>query len=139
MKFHLNRREFGVGAAAITLAAASITRPRAQAPVLKVGSLLPRSGTFALIGQNVQRAVDLAKTMLPQLGYSIEIIDADTESRVDVSRTQLANLIREGVHIFLGAFESGQTLAIAQVAEQNGIPFVVNIAADPAINAQGFR
>lgn len=33
----------------------------------------------------------------------------------------------------MGAFNSGQSTAIAQVAEQRGIPFVINIAAAPPI------
>jgi len=36
-------------------------------------------------------------------------------------------------------FDSGQTTAIAQVAEQNGIPLVINIAAAPEITDQGYK
>jgi branched-chain amino acid transport system substrate-binding protein len=39
----------------------------------------------------------------------------------------------------MGAFDSGQTSAIAQVAEQKGIPFVINIAAAPPITEQGYK
>ena len=41
--------------------------------------------------------------------------------------------------MLVGAFDSGQSLAIAQVAEQNGIPFVINIAAAPEITDQGYK
>jgi branched-chain amino acid transport system substrate-binding protein len=41
--------------------------------------------------------------------------------------------------MLVGAFDSGQTSAIAQVAEQKGIPFVVNIAAAPPITEQGYK
>jgi branched-chain amino acid transport system substrate-binding protein len=73
------------------------------------------------------------------MGYAIEVIDADTESKPDVARTQAEKLIREGAQILVGAFDSGQTFAIAQVAEQNGIPFVINIGSDPAITEQGYK
>ena len=140
MTYRLNRREFGIGAALGAVAAGGGVGPaRAQGAPLKVGSLLPRSGFEALIGQECQRSVEIAKTLLPSLGYSIEIIDADTESRPEVARTQAEKLIREGAQTLVGAFDSAQTFAIAQVAEQHGVPFVVNIAADPAITAQGYK
>jgi branched-chain amino acid transport system substrate-binding protein len=142
MKKHLTRRAFGLGAAAsgaLLTASGRIGRARAATRPLKVGSLLPRSGYEALIGQGCQRSVELAKKMLPELGYSLEIVDADTESKPEVARTQAEKLIREGAELLIGAFDSGQTFAIAQVAEQNGIPFVINIGSDPAITEQGYK
>ncbi|HEX9491247.1 MAG TPA: ABC transporter substrate-binding protein [Stellaceae bacterium] len=142
MKHSLNRREFGLGAAAtgVVLAAAGGTASRAHAATpIRIGSLLPRSGFEALIGQGCQRSVEVAKKLLPDMGYSFEIIDADTESKPEVARTQAEKLIREGANILVGAFDSGQTFAIAQVAEQNGVPFVINIGSDPAITEQGYK
>jgi branched-chain amino acid transport system substrate-binding protein len=114
--------------------------PRARAATpLRIGSLLPRSGFEALIGQGCQRSIEVAKKLLPEMGYAFEVIDADTESKPDVARTQAEKLIREGANILVGAFDSGQTFAIAQVAEQNGVPFVINIGSDPAITEQGYK
>ncbi len=142
MAKRLTRRDFARGAAAggIAIAAAGRLRPaRAASAPLKIGSLLPRSGYEALIGQGCQRSVDLAKKLLPEMGYAIEVIDADTESKPEVARTQAEKLIREGVQLLVGAFYSGQTFAMAQVAEQNGIPCVINIGSDPAITEQGYK
>ncbi len=138
----LTRRRFGLGAAAAgTLVAAPriIHRARAAGTTLRIGSLLPRSGFEAFIGQGDQRGVDLAKKILPGMGYAFEVIDADTESRPDTARTLAEKLIRDGAHILTGAFDSSQTFAIAQVAEQHGVPMVVNIGADPAITEQGYK
>jgi branched-chain amino acid transport system substrate-binding protein len=141
MRQGFTRRDFALGAVAsgALLAAGQPRFARAAAAPIKIGSLLPRSGFEALIGQDCQRAVELAKKLLPEMGYAFEVIDADTESKPEVARTQAEKLIREGAHILVGAFDSGQTFAIAQVAEQNGVPFVVNIGADPAITEQGFK
>ena len=141
MKYTLTRRDFALGAASGALLAGTgrLGRARAATRPIKLGSLLPKSGYEALIGQSCQRGVDLAKKMLPEMGYSIEVIDADTESKPEVARTQAEKLIREGVDMLVGAFDSGQTFAIAQVAEQNGIPFVINIGSDPAITEQGYK
>jgi len=58
---------------------------------------------------------------------------------VDVARSRAEKLISEGAQLLVGAFDSGQTSAIAQVAEQKGIPLVINIAAAPPITEQGYK
>jgi branched-chain amino acid transport system substrate-binding protein len=58
---------------------------------------------------------------------------------VDWARTQAERLVNEGAHALLGAFDSGASSAIAQVAEQKGVPFLINIAAAPQITEQGFK
>src|SRR5690242_19729883 len=112
MKHRVSRRHFGLGAAAGAVLAAGgrVTRARAAAPI-RIGSLLPRSGFEALIGQGCQRSIEVAKKLLPEMGYSFEVIDADTESKPEVARTQAEKLIREGANILVGAFDSGQTFA----------------------------
>jgi branched-chain amino acid transport system substrate-binding protein len=66
-------------------------------------------------------------------------MNGDTESNVDVARARAERLISEGAQLLVGAFDSGQTTAIAQVAEQRGIPLVINIAAAPPITEQGYK
>jgi branched-chain amino acid transport system substrate-binding protein len=58
---------------------------------------------------------------------------------VEVARSRAERLIGEGAQLLVGAFDSGQSTAIAQVAEQKGIPFVINIAAAPPITEQGYK
>ena len=55
-------------------------------------------------------------------------MNGDTESNVDAAREHAEKLISDGAQLLIGAFDSGQTTAIAQVAEQKGIPLVINIA-----------
>jgi branched-chain amino acid transport system substrate-binding protein len=131
-----SRRAVMAGTAA-TLAAPGIAR--AQGQVLKIGSLLPRSGFFAQAGQSMHRGVLAAPELLSQLGYRVEIVHIDTESNADVARTQAERAINDGCHVLTGAFDSGHTLAIAQVTEQRQIPFVVNVAAAPQITEQGYK
>src|SRR5262245_52478620 len=113
---------------------------RAQGAALKVGVLLPRSGAQAGIGQDCQRGVEIAPAILKGLGLpDLAIINADTETNVEVARARAEKLIGEGAQLLVGAFDSGQSTAIAQVAEQKGIPFVINIAAAPPITEQGYK
>jgi len=140
MSHSLTRRGFGVGAAAISaLSATSWRAALAQAAPLKIGVLLPRSGLFAQIGQQCQRGSDIAVPVLRDMGYAVELMNADTESKPEIARTQAEKLIRDGAQLLTGAFESGACAAIAQVAEQNGIPYVINIGADPQITEQGYK
>ena len=66
-------------------------------------------------------------------------MNGDTESNPQTARSQAEKLINEGAQLLVGAFDSGQTTAIAQVAEQRGIPLVINIAAAPPITEQGYK
>ncbi len=129
----------GLGTSAL-LASAPFNILRAQGAALKVGVLLPRSGFEAGIGQDCQRGVEIAPGILKDLGLpQLQIMNADTESSVDVARSRAEKLIGDGAQLLIGAFDSGQSSAIAQVAEQKGIPFVINIAAAPPITEQGYK
>jgi branched-chain amino acid transport system substrate-binding protein len=138
----LTRRTFaaGIGAAGVLAGSSPFAIGRAQGAALKVGVLLPRSGVQAGIGQDCQRGVEIASSILKSLGLpDLAIMNGDTESNVEVARSRAERLISEGAQLLVGAFDSGQTTAIAQVAEQKGIPLVINIAAAPPITEQGYK
>ena len=136
----LNRRRLLAGAAAVTTVIAAPAIVRAQGAALKVGVLLPRSGAQAGIGQDCFRGVELTNPILKGIGLpELEIMSADTETNVEVARSRAEKLIADGAQLLMGAFDSGQSSAIAQVAEQKGIPFVINIAAAPPITEQGYK
>jgi len=138
----MNRRQFTrnifvIGAAA---ALAPFNIVRAQSPKLKIGVLLPKSGLQGLIGQSCQKGADLAPGVIRDLlGVDIELMNADTETNVDTARTRAERLIQEGARCLVGPFDSGAAAAVSQVAEQRGVPFVINIAAAPQITEQGYK
>ncbi len=137
----INRRHFNkilLTASAAALAPFNIVR--AQSTKLKIGVLLPKSGVQGLIGQSCQKGADLAPGVIKELlGIDIELMNADTETNVDTARTRAERLIQEGANCLVGPFDSGAAAAIAQVAEQRGVPFVINIAAAPQITEQGYK
>src|SRR5258706_3008888 len=138
----MNRRNFSSAlAAAGALAAVSpFGIVRAQARKLKVGVILPRSGYLSFIGQSCQKGADLAPGVIKEmLGVDIELMNADFETNVDTARTRAERLIQEGANVLVGPFDSGAAAAIAQVAEQRGTPFIINIAAAPQITEQGYK
>ena len=66
-------------------------------------------------------------------------MNVDFESNVDQARARAEKLVNDGAQVLIGAFDSGASSAIAQVAEQRKVPFVINIAAAPPITEQGYR
>jgi branched-chain amino acid transport system substrate-binding protein len=137
----VTRRSFAGGIGGwLAATSAGLNFARAQGAPLKVGVLLPRSGAQASIGQDCQRGVELAPAIFKDLGLpELAIMNADTETNVEVARARAEKLINDGAQLLVGAFDSGQTTAIAQVAEQKGVPFVINIAAAPQITEQGYK
>src|SRR5262249_57826005 len=90
---------------------------RAQDATLKVGVLLPRSGAQAGIGQDCQRGVNIAAGLLKELGMPpLQIMNGDTETSVEGARPPAQKKISDRAPGPVGAFHSGPTTAIAQVA-----------------------
>ena len=136
----MKRRQFTQALAAAAVATGFPGLVRAQAQKLKVGIILPRSGYLGFIGQSCQKGADLAPGVIKEmLGVDLELMNADFESNVDTARTRAERLIQEGANVLVGPFDSGAASAIAQVAEQRGVPFVINIAAAPLITEQGYK
>ena len=132
----IDRRSLLAGASA-TIAAPAIVR--AQGKSLKIALMLPRSGFFAQAGQSCYRGALATPKVLSDLGYNVEIVHIDTESSNDVSRTQAEKAINDGAQCVIGAFESGNTIAIAQVCEQRKVPLICNIASAPQLTGQGYQ
>ncbi|MBK5957728.1 branched-chain amino acid ABC transporter [Rhodoplanes elegans] len=134
-----SRRDVLAGAAAGATVLAAPAIVRAQAKTIKVAVVLPRSGLFAAAGQSCHRGAVVAPKVLSDLGYAVELINVDFESNVDVARTQTERAIAEGAQAVVGAFESGATLAMAQVCEQRKVPLIINIASVPQLTEQGYQ
>ena len=98
-RFGVTRRSFATTAAAAGLlaGAAPFSILRAQSAPLKVGVLLPRSGAQASNGQDCQRGVEIAPATFKQIGMpELAIMNADTETNVEVARSRAAKLINDG-------------------------------------------
>lgn len=144
MSWKMTRREFGTrasGAGAVIAGGAPFNIVRAQGNVLKIGSIHPRSGFQAQLGLACQRGIDIAPKVLKALGMhaDVQVVSVDTESNVDTARSRAEKLVNDGANVLIGAFDSGQSAAIAQVAEQKGVPYIINVAAAPQITEQGYK
>lgn len=148
MSRNMSRRRFlkYTGAAAGATMFGVPTLLRAQPPNIKVAAIHPMTGYMALLGLRCRQGAQLAVEEINAAGgiksmggAKIELLLGDNESKPEVSAAEAERLIRAGAHILVGAFGSGESMAIASVAERNGVPFLVDIAAADQITESGFK
>lgn len=113
---------------------------------IKIGSLHPLTGTGAFEGNLVARGVRLrieeanAAGGIKSLGGArINLLEADTQGKPEVGQSETERLIREGCVALMGAFHSAVTIVTTQVAEREGVPFVISVAVSDRILQRGFK
>lgn len=122
----------GLGAAA----AAGFTPTRfaiGQKAKLKIGLMLPYTGTFAALGHNITDAMKmrLAEGGNKLGGREFDIVQLDDESAPPKGKDNAARLlVREKCDLLVGTVHSGVVLAMAQVAkEENKFLIIPNAGA----------
>lgn len=118
----------------------------AEPKEILLGSIEPASGPVADIGIGNRRAQQLAVEEINAAGgikslggAKVKLILTDSEFKPAVARSQAENLIRQGVAGLIGPFSSADAMAIATLAEQRGVPFVIDIAAADVITQKGYK
>lgn len=147
----MDRRTFlkvaGVTGLGLTVSTFGVpTLLRAQPATIKIGSIQPATGPLAVIGQAQRRGNQLAVDSINAGGgikslggAKLELLLGDSESKAEVGRSEADRLIKEGAVLLVGPFQSGVAMAIATLAEQRGVPFVMDVAALDEITQKGYR
>ncbi|KPF69416.1 ABC transporter permease [beta proteobacterium AAP99] len=107
-----------------------------QTPKLKVGLMLPYTGTFAQLGNAIENGfrLHLAEQGGKLGGREVEIIRLDDESDPAKATDNINKLInRDKVDVVVGSVHSGVAMAMARVAREAGIPMIVPNAGAAAI------
>jgi branched-chain amino acid transport system substrate-binding protein len=137
---HTSRRHILKGGAALTAAAAVPTGwAIAQAKPLKVGLMLPYSGTFAQLGENITIAIGmfLAEHDGKLAGREVEIIKLDDESKPDAAPQNADRLVkRDGVDVLIGTVHSGVQMGIHKVVSESGTLTIVPNAGNVAVTRE---
>ena len=112
----------------------------AQAPAkIKVGLMLPASGTFAALGTAVENGFRLyiSEQGGKLAGREIEFVKVDDESDPSKATDNVNKLIkRDNVDVLVGTVHSGVTMAMARVAKATGTLLIVpNAGADAVTGA----
>jgi len=120
-------------AAAVALLTAGAAAMAQQ--TFKIGAVLPFSGAFGVLGQNVKRGVELAieERGAQVLGRKIEVIWEDSETKPQVAVQKTSRLLAGGVDTLFGAASSGETIAMMPLAAQAKTPHLVTMSADDRI------
>ena len=121
--------------AANVLLALSLGTAQAQnAPKLKVGMMLPYSGTFASLGNAIDNGFQLfVKEQGGKIGgREITYVRVDDESEPSKATDNINKLIkRDNVDVVIGTVHSGVAMAMAKVAKESGTLLIIpNAGAD---------
>ncbi len=133
------RQSFLLAAATAALALA-LPSATAQAPKkLKVGLMLPATGTFAVLGTAVENGFKLyVSEQGGKLGgREVEFVKVDDESDPSKAVDNVNKLIkRDNVDVLVGSVHSGVAMAMAKSAKDSGTLLIVpNAGADAVTGA----
>ena len=130
-------------ACAVLLGVAGMGVSAAPAGTIKVGVLLPLTGTPANFGEMERRSIEMATEEINAKGgvkgNRIELIFEDDTGNPAVGRSAVEKLIsRDGVPIITGGYSSSVTAAAVGVAQQFKVPFLITSAAADEITEKGY-
>ncbi|HEY5308114.1 MAG TPA: ABC transporter substrate-binding protein, partial [Casimicrobiaceae bacterium] len=126
----------------VLLAAAAVLalpafHTEAQAPgKLKVGFMLPYTGTFAALGTSIENGFRLyVSEQGGKLGgREIEFVKVDDESEPSKAADNVNKLIkRDNVDVVVGTVHSGVAMAMAKIAKETGTLLVIPNAGAQAV------
>jgi branched-chain amino acid transport system substrate-binding protein len=108
----------------------------AQGTKLKVGLMLPATGTFAVLGAAIENGFKLylSEQGGKIAGREVEIVKVDDESDPAKAIDNINKLIkRDNVDVIVGSVHSGVAMAMAKVAKESGTLLIVPNAGADAI------
>jgi branched-chain amino acid transport system substrate-binding protein len=132
----VTRRGLAGLAAGVALAGSGLARPAiAQGAPLRLGLMLPFSGTFAGLGENIAAAVEL---YIAEKGGRIggrvpQLIRLDDESN-PASAVQNVNRLlgRDRAEVLIGTVHSGVVMGMVQASRERGVPLIIPNAGNVA-------
>lgn len=134
------RTLMAVAVAAVTLTTLTAMPTQAQGlPKLKVGLMLPYTGTFAALGTAIENGfrLQVAEQGGKLGGRELEFFKVDDESDPSKATDNVNKLIkRDNVDVLIGSVHSGVAMAMAKVAKDTGTLLIVpNAGADAVTGA----
>ena len=148
VKFSVRRAVLLSGISAVALALTGLNSFDARAADdVKVGVLLPLSGSVAPIGQNNRRGHELAVDEINAAGgikslggAKLVLVDGDTQGNPNVGIQETEKLARKGVVAIMGAYQSSVTFPTTQIAEKLQVPYIDPVAiADSITEGRNFK
>ncbi|MEO8202360.1 MAG: ABC transporter substrate-binding protein [Betaproteobacteria bacterium] len=138
---HISRRRFLQAAGGLAVAASPLGAPYviAQPAPIKVGLMLPYTGTYAALGNAITNAFKLhVEEKRGSLGgRRIEYVVVDDESEPSKAVENANRLVmRDKVDVLVGTVHSGVQMGMAKVSRDSGVLSIIpNAGADAATGA----
>ena len=117
-------------------------RPQAPGDTIKLGAIMPNTGSFATFGQSSTKAMRLAVEELNSaggvLGRQIELIVEDDQCRPEEAANAAQKLVHQDrVLCVIGEVASSNTLAAAPISQDARTPQVTPASTNPAVTEVG--
>jgi branched-chain amino acid transport system substrate-binding protein len=130
----MRMRVSGIAAATVATLMACVGPAIAQ-DSFKIGGVLPLSGAFGIVGENMRRGavIALEERGNKVLGKPIQVTWEDSETSTQVAVQKTTRLLSQGVHTIFGEVSSGSTLAMMKLTEQRKVPHIITLSADDRI------
>jgi len=128
----LTRRALGLGT--LAAGAAGTAWAQGKAPI-RLGLMLPYSGTFAQLGENITSAIELhlAERGGMLAGRPVTIVKLDDASDPAAAPQNVNRLLnRDKADVLIGTVHSGVVMALVQAAREKGVPLVIPNAGNAA-------
>ncbi|MCY1405279.1 urea ABC transporter, urea binding protein [compost metagenome] len=140
------RKLFAVSAMALALSSSLVASVQASDPV-KVGILLPFTGTFAALGEATNNGLKLAIEQQGGTlgGRAVEYVVVDSEADPGKAVQNMQKLVSGAkVDVVVGPVHSGVGMGAVKVARESGVPLIIpnagfNAATGPLCAANIFR
>lgn len=132
----MQKRNFLLSAAAFAVLTTATNSWAQTEPKLKVGLMLPASGTYASLGTAIDNGFRLyvAEQGGKIAGREVEFVRVDDESDPSKATDNVNKLIkRDNVDVIVGTVHSGVAMAMAKAAKESGTLLIVPNAGAAAI------
>jgi branched-chain amino acid transport system substrate-binding protein len=129
--------------ASIAVLSSLVVIPETKADTIKVGIVLPLTGAKAKFAENEELSFEMALEEINGAGgvkgKKLEFLIEDDTGRPEIGRSVVEKLITKDKVIMLGGgYSSSVTYAVADVAQQNRVPFLINTGSADKITEQGW-
>ncbi|MGQ7248700.1 ABC transporter substrate-binding protein [Halomonas sp. V046] len=127
-----------IGVAGLALVTGTMSAAALADHSVKLGLMLPYSGTYAALGESITNGLKLA---IDQEGgslgsHQVEYVELDSEADPSKAPQNMSRLVKgEGVDVVIGPVHSGVAMGMLRVAKQTGaITIIPNAGLEAATN-----
>ncbi len=128
-------------------AAYYLIQPAPGPTTVKIGAVLPLSGTLAQPGADVKQALDFAISEINARGgvkslggTKITVVYADSAGKPDTGAAEAERLITdEKVVAVIGAHASSISKTVSEVCERYQVVCITGVSTSPALTQRGFK